>query len=440
MDIKTNLPLLYPLRYHVDHLAYRSLSTQSASLQAIKFFYEFWLQKYGTTFCYSFYTSGHNPIVAIEEMAAFYQYLVSGRLIPSNAYALPLEIKTSGFTNAARIRAVIRFIAFLINTYISPSYQDGTPKELSRQAARLHTRLMICKDSYRSLTRHSHPISAQNFQSMSMEMVISLYKIIIPCSQQKNNPRNPFPQGFIQFRNYLIVRLLLNYGLRVGELLLLECRSIKSNIQGDKFSLIITMLDDNVDSRKYAPSLKNTYSNRILELDKQDYDLLNIYIQKIRPKTNTHNFIFTSSQNGENPLSYNAVHAIFSEIDIAFSRFNPEYKSSDYYDSLRKLTPHVTRHTWAYLTLRKIYISKYKRIRGGDSFSIMDLSTFGLMTEAKDELRLLGGWSLKSQMPDVYAKRFLSEQANAANIHRVQADNAEFTHLLQGWINDYEKP
>jgi hypothetical protein len=144
MDIKTNLPLLYPLRYHVDHLAYRSLSTQSASLQAIKFFYEFWLQKHGTTFCYSFYTSGHNPIVAIEEMAAFYQYLVSGRLIPSNAYALPLEIKTSGLTNAARIRAVIQFIAFLINTYISPSYQDGTPKELSRQAARLHTRLMIC--------------------------------------------------------------------------------------------------------------------------------------------------------------------------------------------------------------------------------------------------------------------------------------------------------
>ena len=43
MDTETCLPLLYPLRYHIDHLAFRSLSTQSASLQAVKFFYEFWL-------------------------------------------------------------------------------------------------------------------------------------------------------------------------------------------------------------------------------------------------------------------------------------------------------------------------------------------------------------------------------------------------------------
>lgn len=38
MDLETSLPLLYPLRYHIDHLAFRSLSTQSASLQSVKFF------------------------------------------------------------------------------------------------------------------------------------------------------------------------------------------------------------------------------------------------------------------------------------------------------------------------------------------------------------------------------------------------------------------
>ncbi len=59
MDTETSLPLLYPLRYHIDHLAFRSLSTQSASLQSVKFFYEFWNQKYGVSFCYSFYSSGH---------------------------------------------------------------------------------------------------------------------------------------------------------------------------------------------------------------------------------------------------------------------------------------------------------------------------------------------------------------------------------------------
>lgn len=51
MDLETSLPLLYPLRYHIDHLAFRSLSTQSASLQSVKFFYEFWRQKYGVSIC-----------------------------------------------------------------------------------------------------------------------------------------------------------------------------------------------------------------------------------------------------------------------------------------------------------------------------------------------------------------------------------------------------
>lgn len=72
MDLETSLPLLYPLRYHIDHLAFRSLSTQSASLQSVKFFYEFWRQKYGVSFCYSFYSSDHNPDIVVGEMPAFW--------------------------------------------------------------------------------------------------------------------------------------------------------------------------------------------------------------------------------------------------------------------------------------------------------------------------------------------------------------------------------
>ncbi|WP_166295581.1 hypothetical protein [Photorhabdus tasmaniensis] len=35
MDVATSLPLLYPLSYCADHLGFRALSTQAASLQAI---------------------------------------------------------------------------------------------------------------------------------------------------------------------------------------------------------------------------------------------------------------------------------------------------------------------------------------------------------------------------------------------------------------------
>ncbi|MCS3408736.1 integrase [Serratia sp. AKBS12] len=106
MDMVTCLPLLYPLRYCVDHLGFRSLSTQSASLQAIKFFYEFWLQKHSVTFCHSFNVSMHNPQIAIEEMTAFFHYLESGRSTPPGVIALPLSVTASRTTNAYKSVAV----------------------------------------------------------------------------------------------------------------------------------------------------------------------------------------------------------------------------------------------------------------------------------------------------------------------------------------------
>lgn len=53
-----------------------------------------------------------------------------------------------------------------------------------------------------------------------------------------------------------------------------------------------------------------------------------------------------------------------------------------------------------------------------------------LMAEAKDELRLIAGWSLNSKMPDLYAKRFISEQANAANLQRIAEESAIHRDIL----------
>ncbi|WP_421009514.1 site-specific integrase [Klebsiella aerogenes] len=437
MDVKICLPALYPLRYLVDHLEHRSLSTQSASLQAIKFFYEFWYMKHRTTFCYSFYCSGHDPAIAIHEMTDFFQYLENGRLLRFAPRSLPFK-HSSGMTNASRVRAVIRFIGYLIATYVSPYYRNETPKELSRHASRLSTRLLICKDGFKTLERSNQRYSSrvtQGFQSMTGDMVENVYRIVVPSSKHKNNLLNPFPYGFIQLRNYLIMRLMLNYGLRVGELLLLECSSVKVSIKGDKFSLIISMPRNITDPRKHAPSLKNEYSHRVLELDKIDYEFLMIYMQKIRKKSMTHDFIFSSSQNPESPLSYKAVHSIFAEIDKVFSLNYPECKSAEHFDNIMKFTPHVTRHTWAYLTLKKLYHLQNKRFNGFDNDFVKNSLSIGMMDEAKEALRLLGGWSIKSQMPDLYAKRFLSEQANAANIQRILQHDYNFDCLIKELFN-----
>ncbi|PLK74738.1 site-specific integrase, partial [Klebsiella pneumoniae] len=97
-------------------------------------------------------------------------------------------------------------------------------------------------------------------------------------------------------------------------------------------------------------------------------------------------------------------HSMFSKIYDVLSKKFPEYKSHSYFDVLQRLTPHVTRHTWAYLTLKKIYHIKYLKSKSTRKYASVALPDTGLMEEAKEELRLMGGWSPKSQMPDFLAK------------------------------------
>ena len=179
MDLETSLPLLYPLRYHIDHLAFRSLSTQSASLQSVKFFYEFWRQKYGVSFCYSFYSSDHNPDIAVGEMPAFWMYLENGHNVQSNVLSLTRVTKANSLTHTVRVRAVIHFISFLINTYISPAYRDDSPKALSLLASRLHTRLQLC----RRIIERLHQTNFRNIVTAAKDFRVCLGQWCSACME-----------------------------------------------------------------------------------------------------------------------------------------------------------------------------------------------------------------------------------------------------------------
>ncbi|GAB0564421.1 hypothetical protein LL01C4_38060 [Escherichia coli] len=213
--------------------------------------------------------------------------------------------------------------------------------------------------------------------------------------------------------------------MRVSELLLLEKHSIKPNIQGGQFSIIVTSVDDDVrDPRKRLPSLKNSWAHRVLALDINDYNHLKIYIDKISKNT-SHNFIFTSTKSNLPPLSYHSIYDIFSKIDCVFKKEYPQFSDEKSIDSVVSITPHVTRHTWAYLILKRIYAAKYQSVMRNCKLAGVDFAIAGLMSEAKDELRLLGGWSHNSRMPEFYARRFLSERANFSNVRRIAADSSE---------------
>lgn len=87
------------------------------------------------------------------------------------------------------------------------------------------------------------------------------------------------------------------------------------------------------------------------------------------------------------------------------------------------------------LNFKEIISLKNKRLNGSDNDIVKNSLSVGLMDEAKEALRLLGGWSIKSQMPDLYAKRFISEQANAANIQRILQHDSGFDCLIKEFFN-----
>ena len=81
------------------------------------------------------------------------------------------------------------------------------------------------------------------------------------------------------------------------------------------------------------------------------------------------------------------------------------------------LTPHVCRHTWAYITLA-FAIKKYRN----ESASPLTQSNDEIMQKAQENLRVLGGWSANSIMPSYYAKRFIVDSANLINLQRISQE------------------
>lgn len=261
-----------------------------------------------------------------------------------------------------------------------------------------------------------------NFKSMNQEMIKGLYSVISPSNSNKYNELNPFRSKNVQLRNFLIIHLMLNYGLRIGELMLLTTNSIKKSIQNHSFSLIITNTDDEFDDRSKKPKIKNEYSYRVIKLQERDYRILQIYMNEIRNEIPSQ-ILFTSLKPPYSALSYASVKKIFDQLDLSLKALLPECFDTSAYDSIERLTPHMCRHSWAYMMLSYSF-EKYKK--ENVSHSDLKQSVNDALLKAQDDLRVLGGWSPTSTMPIYYGKRFIVERANFMNLARIIDSSIKF--------------
>ncbi|EES7119542.1 site-specific integrase [Escherichia coli] len=186
---------------------------------------------------------------------------------------------------------------------------------------------------------------------------------------------NPFHKE-VQVRNRLIFTLLLNLGLRAGELL---------NLKIDDFDLrdntlsVVRRHDSKEDGRSYQPLVKT--GERVIplsdELAREIFDYISNSREKMT-KRKKHNFLFVAHCTGKNagePLSISAYEKVISTL----KRASPE---------LYNLSGHRLRHSWNYMYSKGIEGAELEYNRRKD----------------------LMGWSKESIMCDRYNYKYISQQ------------------------------
>jgi integrase len=187
--------------------------------------------------------------------------------------------------------------------------------------------------------------------------------------------RNPFKPA-LQFRNHVIIELMLATGLRRGEVLKLKLSHLPF---GPKHTLTVERSpDDKEDSRRNEPQVKTR--EREIPIPKPLAVELWRYVQKHR-KPARHSYLFTSQRGGV-PLDAAGVNGIFS---LLVKRCFPGLEG--------KLHPHILRHTF--------------------NNRLMDTAReLGWSDDRRQKVQTyLNGWSDNSRMAETYTRRLVEAEA-----------------------------
>lgn len=215
-------------------------------------------------------------------------------------------------------------------------------------------------------------------QGLTIEERQLLLKIVQPGQES-----NPFKNEFIQARNNLIVRTLLETGARAGELLQIKVEDLDF---GRSRITIHRSPDDPNDPRLHEVNAKTRA--RVVPVSESLVDMLRNFIRahwtKVPPKQRPHGFLWITEEGV--PLAQQTLNFIFRKIREADHKLP------------KGLCPHVMRHTWNEVFSENID-------RGAPAQRIT------MEQEARIRERLMG-WAPGSTMAAVYNRRYDRKKAD----------------------------
>lgn len=197
------------------------------------------------------------------------------------------------------------------------------------------------------------------------------------------SPENPWGSSHARARNWLIVRLLYDLGIRRGELL--GVRVSDFNFQANEL-FIARRADAPEDPRRLQPNAKT--QARLLPLGDELVRIVREYVLKYRRgvgRARRHDYLLVANGSGD-PLSIAALAKVFVSLRCGIPTLP------------RDLSPHLLRHTW------------------NDNFSeLMDSREVSPELETKLRSRLMG-WSETSTSAATYTKRHVRRKAAEASL------------------------
>ena len=387
----TPLPILIPFIYVQLKLRHRAYNTAAAHLRAIQAFYAY-AKSRDLDIDEAILACHFEAILALLDGYAI--WLQSGRhadnLIARIGKAgTVLFQQISSRTRDQYLRLLKKYLSWCVTRYIPRARQSSaTQADIN----------VVFADVADVIERRfeSHIINVRpdrtRYRSLTDTQLQIVRTLIRPGAAE-----NPFPER-LQLRNWLMIELLLETGIRRGELLKLYTTDINKCSQHAYVS-INDREHDPRDPRVEEPALKT--HGRTVGISAQLYEVYERYIQRDRrplrdgkPMKLLYRYLFISDRG--RPLSIRALSNVLDRLFLTIELAHPGL--------LPTLSAHDFRHTFA-----DRFLAYLVEKRGHD------------LERATDELRRVCGWSETSTMPRRYAGRYLAESANRHNAQRASA-------------------
>lgn len=388
-----DMPLFYPTLFNTTQLRgkRKSTATQDQYLTAIKVLYTFCderqinlvkrIQKQ------EFLSTGEMDALS-NACLVKKRGVKKSKVVSLKKGHIPPIVQVERTTHYIYLLRIAAYLKWLCETLL------GT-KAYTADTARAVTALVTGITS-RGTTGASKAGDDGAARGMTKAQLKRLLEITLPGSSL-----NPWRDPGLQVRNFLIIRLLLVTGCRVGEILNIRADT-DIDWQNSRLS-IIRRADSPQDTRKKQAKVKT--DQREIPLAQETVEAIQFYIRKVRkkiPNVSATSYLFVTHKSGPTqgqPLSLQAVTDMFVTIREV--------------DPTLDISAHDERHTWHHNYSQGMQVS-------------------GLSHDEIEALRcFLAGWKDGSTMAQTYNKVHIREQAYKAQLVLAEVRDVEIKKMQE---------